>query len=671
MCNAVALDGIEIYPSFELTLARSDRKFLLPDCAFTSSTWLRFRIDGNVIIQGNSTHPDPVERLLSASPLTELLITGTRFVNPQTTYVSDSYPYTVNWDSLFTKLPDISWILLDSTELAGNLPTTLPSSLTAFSAMNNRLSGSISPTIFDNMTTGSINFQVDNNTLSGNIPEDLFAPLSAMGVITVSFASNNLSGTIPADLFNATTASSWSVSFRGNQLSGNLPSTLFEGVKSLYPNIDLSSNLLTGPIPKNILAPLYQSSTFYLLLNVSRNRFNGTMPDWYAGFTSSSNLYDLDVDASRNQISDVIPASFAPPPLRDWNSYRLDLGYNALTGTVAPTIFFNGFYNLSSIASYIFLDHNLLTGTLPEQFLLNNDSQVTRIGLKVGANALTGTLPANLLAQGRPGGFVQLDFSHSALTGTIPDDLLLPCISSTTHDLIYNLSYNKFTGTMPRSIRVGVITGEVDLSHNSLTGSINSTAIFNSSAVTTDTMNFYFTASNNKFTGTLSIPDSGILNPDARRFVSIYAAYNQLTSLVFGNRVVELTDLDVSYNTKLTGTIRPSIFNDSASYLRSFRASHTLLSGPFPSFYDEVFSPVKEIDLSYTRVQFCKNVEGNSSFWDLSQLTSCDLSFTTAHSCPGKYPSICDTRTTSASEALKPISLFGFVIALLALAIVI
>ena len=665
VCSYTLYVGLEIRTN---RLDNRNRYFVLPDCVFADLNWLLLKIDGNVIIQGNATTPDPFERLLALSKVTQLFLTGVRFVNPARTYVHGSYPYTIDWTSFFSKMPSITDLLLDSTQLTGSLPSSLPAALRSASFVQNSLNGTIPATLFQS-TASTMKFDASFNSLTGTIPSGLFAvPASGLASLTASFASNRLSGTIPVDLIDTAVESEFRVSFQNNTLTGTIPTNLLVNLRAVFPNLDLSSNQLTGTIPGDIITPLYTTLAFTFVFNVSRNQLNGSIPNWYNGLPTSTLLSSFAIDASRNQLSGTIASTFSPQPITSINGFSFDYGYNSLSGSVPANLFTDGYDNVTANIMTIFLDHNKLTGTLPEQFLFSNLS-ASSIGLKLGGNALTGSLPANLLADVVAGTSLFLDISDTHLNGTIPNDLLVPFLLSAMR-LEVNLSNNAFTGPMPNQIRGIATYTNIDISNNQLSGPLNNTALFTLIGALTSTSDFYFRANQNRFNGTLSFP-TNVIEID-REYYSFNVSHNLLTALEFGERVTSVSSLDVSFNTKLTGTIHPALFNSTDSYLETLRASHTALSGPFPNITsaEGFILPIQTLDLSYTAVQFCKGVIGSGSFWNNTLLTSCNLAYTTAHSCPSKYPSICDTRFTSSSEALKPISLLGFVLAMLALALV-
>lgn len=660
VCSFVAYAGLEINVAYEMD---PNIRFLLPECAYASTTWSFLRIDGNVIIQGNATFPNPLDRFAFSPLVTQLMLTGVRFVDPTRSYANGLYPYTINWTSFNAKYPLLKQLTLDSTQLMGTLPSSLPSLLTIVSVMNNSLTGTISPTLFANLPYyGALTFLASDNALTGSIPREMFGGFTRVGSLQVSFANNKLNGTIPTGMLNITEAGPWDLSFQGNALTGTIPADLFEHFYAPSSSFDFSSNKLTGSISSDLFVPLYPTLSSGVTLNVSRNQIDGTIPDLFTGIeTSIIGGIRLTIDASRNRISGTLPSTFSPPPTIDSPNFYFDYGYNALTGTIPDTLLFHGYYNVSNYGSSVYLDHNQLTGTLPDQFVLSNVSHAS-VGIKLGGNLLTGTLPAGLLTDMATGGSLFLDLSLNGFTGTIPNDLLLPFTIGPSEVLSFNVSHNKLTGPLPNHIRDGVSQAVVDLSYNKLSGSINSTALF---AVPDNGLYFIFNASNNQLEGTISLPTSVII-PGLRNAFFLYLSNNRLTSLEFAENAVDLRALDISGNTKLTGTIPPVIFNSTASYLGVFLASHTALTGAFPNIISNITVPIARLDLSYTAIQFCKKVSGDPSFWLNTQLFSCNLAFTTAHSCPGKYPSICDTRFTSSSTILAPVSLFGFVLVLLA-----
>lgn len=136
---------------------------------------------------------------------------------------------------------------------------------------NNRLEGEIPPTLLDTIlySTGSSStytFNVQNNLLSGSLPNSLLSTSAAQATISVS--NNFFTGPLPAPC-NA--GPLYAVDFSRNKLSGTI-STNWGGCA--FGTLDVSSNAnLTGEIKASLL-----NDSYLRLFNASRTRLSGTLP---------------------------------------------------------------------------------------------------------------------------------------------------------------------------------------------------------------------------------------------------------------------------------------------------------------------------------------------------------------------------------------------------------
>ena len=267
---------------------------------------------------------------------------------------------------------------------------------------------------------------LDGNALSGTIPSTL-ENLAFLEVLRLEerwdstlqrWVSNTLSGPIPASL-------------------GNLASLQF---------LDLSENELSGPIPASLgnLANLQ-------FLDLGRNELSGPIP------ASSGNLASLQsLDLSENELSGPIPASSGNLASLQF----LDLSENELNGPIPASL--GNLANLQSLG----LGRNELSGPIPGSL-----GDLTLIeSLDIENNELTGLIPAELLTLAS---LENLDLSHNRLSG-------LPSTPSSIEALVQWLVEHGLSGWIQAvsgnmvdfsSVKLSAIK-TLDLSHNSLTGSI-------------------------------------------------------------------------------------------------------------------------------------------------------------------------------------------------------
>ncbi|KAM0834549.1 hypothetical protein ACQ4PT_063535 [Festuca glaucescens] len=126
--------------------------------------------------------------------------------------------------------------------------------------------------------------------LQGPAPD--MAPLAALpGLRALSFANNNLTGPFPAGFSKLGVLKMLYLS--RNRLSGDIPDDAFAPMRGLM-KLYLTDNDFTGPIPRSITSPKL------LVLQLSKNRFDGPMPD-----LDQKGLQLVDV--SNNNLSGPVP----------------------------------------------------------------------------------------------------------------------------------------------------------------------------------------------------------------------------------------------------------------------------------------------------------------------------------------------------------------------------
>ncbi|KAJ0035388.1 hypothetical protein Pint_25821 [Pistacia integerrima] len=254
----------------------------------------------------------------------------------------DSFGYDGVLTQSIGNLTELTTLNLGRNKFRGPIPDSISGlrKLTTLSMSGNFLSGSIPRGI--TMLKKLESVDLSYNTLSGSIP----AKLSGLRrLIHLRLSHNELSGRIP-DL-----TASWqldTLELDNNQLYGNLPNfpaslrTLSLSHNTLSGHItpigklknlkllDLSNNRLTGSIRQQILK---LSQVFHI--NVSMNLFTGIeVAKFVANLVTVSNL--TSVNLARNDFTGPIPREYGVKVVNSWKS--------------------------------LFLDHNFLTGDLPQEF---------------------------------------------------------------------------------------------------------------------------------------------------------------------------------------------------------------------------------------------------------------------------------------------------------------
>ncbi|KAI2513577.1 hypothetical protein MHU86_717 [Fragilaria crotonensis] len=217
---------------------------------------------------------------------------------------------------------------------------------------------------------------------------------------------------------------------------------------SIPEDLSLLSKLERLMLDKNNLTDIenIRSISTVSTLSMGYNQFSGTLPTWLGGF---SNLRALEL--SNNGFKSTIPTEF-----RKLKSLvTLSLGANKVVGNLQVL------EGMSSLEN-IYLQDNLLTGTVDSEFLKNLERiQV----LDLSNNDLTGILDRPLLRRSQ---LEILDLSGNRLKGSLPD---FPHASFLK---FLNLRSNSFEGSLPPSISRLSLLEHLDVSDNKLSGTIPS-----------------------------------------------------------------------------------------------------------------------------------------------------------------------------------------------------
>ncbi|XP_022744362.1 receptor-like protein 12 [Durio zibethinus] len=334
---------------------------------------------------------------------------------------------------------------------------------------------------------------------SGPIPESM---LKLTQLVYLDFSSNNFSGPLPSvsssrnltQLNGTIHSTDWSgfsklvsIDLRNNNFSGTIPPTLF-GIPTLQKillsqnqfsdslvnlhrepssldTLDLSSNKLQGPLPRVVF-----ELQGLKILSLSSNNFSGFIP-----LRAIQNLRNLSsLDLSHNQLS--VNASDTNPSLPSFlNITTLKLASCNLTK-------FPDFLKNQSRLLYLDLSNNNIHGRIPkwiwearslrhlnlsQNFLVEFEGPLQNINsslsvLDLHGNQLQGQMPFP------PRYATYLDYSNNNFSSV----LLAEIGEYLSYTYFFSLSSNKFRGSIPRSICSIIYLKVLDLSNNSLSGSI-------------------------------------------------------------------------------------------------------------------------------------------------------------------------------------------------------
>nr|GEX32191.1 hypothetical protein [Tanacetum cinerariifolium] len=247
-----------------------------------------------------------------------------------------------------------------------------------------------------------------------------------------------------------------------NLLSGDFPESLLTSLPSLEA-LYLFNNMLSGPIRKDIRVASYNLS----VLDLSNNRLQGPLPEFIFKRPSISTL-----KLSGNNFSGSVHLDGFG---KFKNLYELDLSYNNLT--VIPNT--NESSSFSSLAK---LDTLRLASCKMQKIPnLKNQASLRTLDLSdnrfkekpyifpssfrvldLSSNKLKGDIPVP------PNEVIIVDFSNNKFGSSIPADFG----NALSFVVSFSISNSKVTGVIPGSINNARFLRFLDLSSNSLAGSI-------------------------------------------------------------------------------------------------------------------------------------------------------------------------------------------------------
>ncbi|GAV73583.1 LRR_1 domain-containing protein/LRR_4 domain-containing protein/LRR_8 domain-containing protein [Cephalotus follicularis] len=381
-----------------------------------------------------------------------------------------------------SKLMQLVHLDFSYNSFAGPVPSfSLSRNLTQLNLAHNLLNGSIDSSDWV-MLSNLLNIDLRHNSLSGKIPSSLFRipslqkiqlshnrftgqvdefpNASSSQLDTLDLASNALQGPLPMSMFGLENLKILTLS--SNNFSGTLPLSEIQRLKILS-NLDLSYNSLS----LNAAANSSTSSSFPQMttLKLASCNLKG-FPDF---LKNQSNLVSLDL--SDNQIYGEIPNWIWE--IRSLN--YLNLSRNILVKMTEPL------QGLTSNLVILDLHSNQLQGQIPYlppfatflDYSSNNFTSVVphSIGnylnfvyfFSLSSNKVQGSIPESICNAA----YLQvLDLSNNSLSGTIPSCIPLMNLG------VLNLRSNNFIGTVPDNFTRNCGLQTLDVNGNLLTGRI-------------------------------------------------------------------------------------------------------------------------------------------------------------------------------------------------------
>ncbi|KQK09670.1 receptor-like protein kinase 5 [Brachypodium distachyon] len=253
-------------------------------------------------------------------------------------------------------------------------------------------------------------------------------------LVTLNLYSNNFSGEIPASIGRLQSLET--LKLFGNRLNGTLPPDLGKKNSSALLSIEFDDNELTGMIPEGLC-----DNGKFQSLTAKNNRLSGSIPTGLAGCAT---LVNLQLD--NNQLSGEVPEAL-------WTAAKLwyvFLRNNRLSGSLPATMYDN--------LAILRIENNQFGGNIP----------AAAVGIRefsAGNNNFSGEMPANF-GSGMP--LLQtLNLSGNRLSGGMPRSVAK--LGSLTQ---LDLSRNQLTGEIPAELGAMRVLNALDLSSNTLSGDI-------------------------------------------------------------------------------------------------------------------------------------------------------------------------------------------------------
>lgn len=487
--------------------------FVLPECFFEADATISSFSIINLIIQGNSTYPDPWERLarsLTSNP-TLLLLSSSYFLTPNNETAN------VNWNAM-TNILSAQTLTLSSLNL-GMSPTlpTLPKAI--------------------------VSLRLTQCGLTGTLPSSLFAAANpSLTSLTVSLEDNSMSGSMPPAFFaNANLAGidTFSLTLSGNNFYDDFPTTLFQGAfgNASSISITLSQTNFTGPISNVLTASTFSATKLTTFLFVSTySKFSGLLPTWFNAMPLLSS-FTFTCDNSLN-LQGPIPGAFLAVSAYPGHKLSVSTYKSGLSGDLPSALF-----QLPSSPKTVFvtLSSSSLAGIPSDLFTNANFTTTETIYIDLSNNKLTGNLPASMGSFGTLSKLQTLSFNlatNPTLSGTVPNTFLPSVLASVSSTLSTSASVLAFlddtsvSGALvlpdynlaPRLLlTVSAVRAKLTsltLASAGLTSSLQSLMLDNNTLLTGELTSSFFqsnpnltmlSASNTKLSGTM--PDMGVLKP--------------------------------------------------------------------------------------------------------------------------------------------------------------
>ena len=451
----------------------------------------------NIILQGLEVtgKDDPMIRL--SGQLITFNCLNCIFVNPTvSTYLPNRFStvsgFRPDWTNFFTR--PLSALTIQSSNMVGLLPTSIPSSLTQLKLPHNSFSGSIPVTILNGITASAMSVDLSDNLLSGSLTSLMSGDFPNLSSLFLILSQNTLSGTLPANLFNGVTTpslKSFQLSVSQNSLEGTFPTSFFGSAisgKLTSLTATFALNRLSGTLSSSFFSTYNMSAISTFVLDLSSNQFSGSFDpaasvlSWT--FTQGTALSTLSLNLNNNTLNGSLPSSLLPSGVSvpDTIKITIDASLNNLSGTLPQSLL----SNIPSATTLVFrAASNRLEGEIPSNWFSGMPmTKLTSFTLSFSNNTLSGspfgalfTIPTgNILAA------YSLNLAQNQFLAEIPNNFCENCqltTAATARIAVINLAGNRIYGSVPDSLLVYPAnyfsTFSFHFGGNQLTGTIPAT----------------------------------------------------------------------------------------------------------------------------------------------------------------------------------------------------
>ncbi|KAJ8759257.1 hypothetical protein K2173_006777 [Erythroxylum novogranatense] len=441
---------------------------------------------------------------------------------------------------------------------------------------NNSFTGQLPSSIFSLRKLSR--FDPSQNKLEGGLPEEI-CTLSNLTYLDLSY--NSFSGKIPSCLFSLPTLST--LHLNNNKLAGELG----EFKSKSLTDITMNDNMIQGRIPPSIFG--LRSLT---ILSLQSNNLSGTVE--LEKFSVFTNLSILDISFnSLSVITDVSGNSSLP--------MFYSLGLSACNISELPD-----FLRTQNRLTVLSMSHNRIHGQIPE-WLSTSVVKNSLKSLVLSHNFLTRVnrfpptlesvdLSSNMLQQPFPvppqSMYIFL-ISNNKLFGELP-----PTICNITNLMILDVSNNSLTGTIPECLEIlSNQLSVLNLGRNSFHGKFPGR--FGEEAILRN-----FDMNGNQFEGPLP---TSLVNC---KMLEVLDIGNNFVNDTFPTWLETLPKLEVLVlrSNRFHGPIGSPKTNASFSSLRIIDLSHNDFSGILPETYFKNFQGMVTVDDSNSAPEYMGDV---------------------------------------------------------------